>query len=127
MRSQKALKYNLDASEPVRQLLRLASLQSFGVFVLVTLTSGCGADGERSALMLNVYFALRNYASDHDGWFPQSDEDSYAALRKLYPRYCPSGRELAGLSGDIETVVAALNRGHSLSNELTSWVYVQGL
>src|SRR2546422_802651 len=81
--------------------------------------------GHREAFVRTVDSDLQNYASDHDGWFPNAD-DPYSALAKLYPAYSASGYELAGLSGNIERVTNALQIGHSISN-LTSWTYVPGL
>jgi len=73
-----------------------------------------------------VYGALVAFAGDHDGWFPRSAKGSYDALQQLYPEYCPSGIELAGVSGNISAVVDALRGGKLLDASLTSWVYVQG-
>jgi hypothetical protein len=74
-----------------------------------------------------VYGSLLAYAGEHDGWFPRSDKGPYAALRQLYPSYCPSGKELAGVSGNIDAVTDALRSGKPLNASLTSWVYVEGL
>jgi hypothetical protein len=81
--------------------------------------------GHREAFLRTVDSDLQNYASDHDGWFPNAD-DSYNALAKLYPGYSGAGYELAGLSGNIQAVTNALQAGHSIST-LTSWVFVPGL
>lgn len=100
--------------------------------VLATINLGCkpkdnkSAKEDRSGLMLNVYFAIRIYADDHAGWLPQSKSGPYDALQKLYPIYCPSGQELAGLSGSIDSVKRALKNGEPLTDKLSSWVYVQG-
>lgn len=82
--------------------------------------------GHRGALLRSMYFALLNYASDHDGHFPSSEKGSYDALQRLYPQYTPSGVELAGISGNINAVVVALRNKTPLNQSLTSWVYVQG-
>jgi hypothetical protein len=73
-----------------------------------------------------MYFALLNYASDHDGWFPNSAKGPLDALQKLYPEYAPSGIELSGISGNIDATVAALRNNTPLDQSLTSWVYMQG-
>lgn len=83
--------------------------------------------GHRAAVLRSMYFALLNYASDHDGSFPYSEKGNYEALQKLYPEYVFSGVELAGISGDVDAVVAALRNNSPLNQSLTSWVYVQGL
>jgi hypothetical protein len=77
--------------------------------------------------MLNLYFELENYANDHNGWFPKSKKGAFDALQELYPDYCQSGKELVGLSKDIDVTVKRLRAGQPLDEKLTSWVYVQGL
>lgn len=72
-----------------------------------------------------VYGTLLAYASDHDGWLPQSEFGAYDALQRLY-EYCPGGRELAGISGNMEEVASSLKNGEQLDSSLTSWVYVPG-
>jgi len=73
-----------------------------------------------------VYGSLVAYAGEHNGWFPRSDKDSYNALQQLYDSYCSSGKELAGVSGNIAAVADALRKGEPLDASLTSWVYVPG-
>lgn len=73
-----------------------------------------------------MYSSLVAYAGEHNGWFPNSEKDSYDALRQLYDSYCPSGEELAGVSGNIVAVTDALRKGIPLNASLTSWVYVPG-
>jgi hypothetical protein len=73
-----------------------------------------------------VYGALVSYAGDHHGWFPRSEAGSYDALQELYGLYCPTGKELAGVSGNLDAVTLALLEGEPLDASLTSWVYVQG-
>lgn len=67
---------------------------------------------------------LLAYAGDHDGWYP-GGTNSYQALQKLLS-YCPSGRELAGISGDKDATATALRQGWALDAHLSSWVYVPG-
>jgi len=74
-----------------------------------------------------VYGALLTYAQEHNGWFPDSDQGQYRALQLLYNEYCPSGRELAGVSGNPDRTADALRSGTALSSNLSSWVYVPGL
>jgi hypothetical protein len=95
------------------------------LFFFAIISLGCQA--ESRAYMLNMYFALLNYANDHQGRFPQSGVSAYDALQKLYPDYCPSGKELSGLSGNVNFVAASLKAGKPLTDKITSWVYVQGL
>jgi hypothetical protein len=73
-----------------------------------------------------LYFALQDYAAVHQGWFPQSDKGPAAALQKLYPEYV-SATVLAGVTGDRKDIGDALQNGMPLTDDLTSWVYIQGL
>ena len=82
--------------------------------------------GRRSCAVRCMESALSQYAADHFGRFPESPGGSYAALSLLYPKYTPSGIELAGVSGNIGATVAALRNGRSIDESLSSWVYFQG-
>lgn len=95
--------------------------------VLVFLSNlGCYKPyGSREPAIFLMDSALRTYAEEHSGRFP-SGGDQFSALAQLYPEYCCPGRELAGLSGDIQKTTNALQHGRSISN-FTSWVYVPGL
>jgi hypothetical protein len=73
-----------------------------------------------------IYGSLVAYAGDHNGWLPQSSKGAYDALQKLFDSYCPSGKELAGVSGNINAVTNALRTGKPLDPSLTSWNYVPG-
>lgn len=73
-----------------------------------------------------LYGSLLAYAGEHNGWFPISAKGSYDALQQLYDSYCPSGIELAGVSGNVDAVTDALRKGKSLDASLTSWVYEPG-
>jgi hypothetical protein len=94
----------------IASLLALCILVWYYVFV--------GPYGARQAFMRLVDTDLENYAHDHGGVFP-------TALEDLYPGYAIPGVELAGLSGNVQDVTNALQRGSPISN-LTSWVYVPG-
>jgi hypothetical protein len=95
--------------------------------VLLSFNTGCNStsNDSREPFLPLMDAELHNYAAAHNGWYP-SDTDDWKALAKLYPNYSASGVELAGLSGNIQQVTNALQRGHSISN-LTSWTYVTGL
>jgi hypothetical protein len=73
-----------------------------------------------------MYFALKNYAKQHNGFYPDSDLSSLDALRKLYPEFVV-GVELAGITGDRESLESKLTSGLPLDDVSTSWVYVPGL
>ena len=83
--------------------------------------------GRRPCAMRCTEQALFNYASDHDGSFPNSERGHLDALQKLYPGYSPRGDELAGVSGNINEVIETLARGEPLTPEICSWHYVRGL
>lgn len=73
-----------------------------------------------------IYGSLLAYAGEHKSWFPSSDKGPYDALQQLYDSYCPSGKELVGVSGNVGAVTDALRKGKALDASLTSWVYVPG-
>lgn len=83
--------------------------------------------GRRCCSFRSVHLALLTYSQDHQGWFPEVSSGSLAALQSLYPVYCPDGSELAGISGDVHSVVKTLRAGKPLDESLTSWRYVPGL
>lgn len=82
--------------------------------------------GRRPCSLRCIHGALVTYASEHHGKFPASTDGNLSALSRLYPEFTPSGIELAGLSGDIKGTIAALQKGVPLTENLSSWVYVQG-
>lgn len=81
--------------------------------------------GRRPCTLQCMFGGLEQYASEHEGWFPKSDRGSYAALQQLYPTNC-SALEVAGVTGNIGLVEAALKQGKLLNEALTSWVYMPG-
>jgi hypothetical protein len=81
--------------------------------------------GRRPCTLQCMFGGLRQYASEHDGWFPKSVKSPYEALQQLYPTNC-SAVELAGVTGNIGSVEAALRQGKPLNESLTSWAYMQG-
>jgi hypothetical protein len=108
------------------KLLLVALLVVAGCAAVVLYRKVTFPYGHRAAVLRSMYFALLNYASEHDGRFPTSEKGNYDALQKLYPEYAPSGIELAGISGNVDAVVAALRNKAPLDQSLTSWVYMQG-
>ena len=83
--------------------------------------------GHRDGTFRCTDAALRLYAQDHAGRFPNESADGLRSLRLLYPEYTPSGKELAGLSGDVGSLVQALSEGKQLNTNLSSWLYFPGL
>jgi hypothetical protein len=82
--------------------------------------------GKRAYTLRQMHAVLALYADENFGMFPGSEKGAYEALSKLYPKFC-TGAELAGVSGDIRAVEAALLRKEPLNGSLTSWCYVPGL
>jgi hypothetical protein len=81
--------------------------------------------GRRSAFIHSVYGSLRNYAVEHDGAFPDANNQfGLDALQKLYPNYCTSPKVLAGLSGSIDAVTAAISKNKQFADSESSWRYV---
>lgn len=102
---------------------------ALGLVLVILGIGGCKLSypyGHRGCTLRCVDSALQTYAHEHGGWFPDG-ENSYAALRKLYPEYASTGAEFAGVSGDIAATEAALRAGTPLDATLTSWVYTPGL
>ena len=82
--------------------------------------------GHRPCTLNCMYLALQNYALDHNGFYPDSNNEPLDALQKLYPIYVGSA-ELAGVTGDQTALKLTLESGKPLDESVTSWVYVPGL
>ena len=105
-------------------------LKVFGAFlgVMAVLVSGCRIEqDQRLPLMINLYSELRQYAAEHGGFFPSGPGGDATALGQLFPVYSARGKELAGLTGDINLAMRILKSGKQLTTNQTSWVYVEGL
>jgi hypothetical protein len=104
-----------------------------GILSVVALLVGFGGwkyeypYGNRGCTLRCMWSSLNNYANDHNGQYPKSEVDGYAALQQLYPEYCPSAWELAGVSGDAHRVARVLEMGGKIDGTVTSWIYVPGL
>jgi len=81
--------------------------------------------GSRSAYLPCVLQALRAYALEHEGAFPEVGSDPYASLQALYPRYTRPNL-LSGLSGSKRSARDALRSGNTLTKDSCSWVYHPG-
>src|SRR6476646_1076444 len=81
--------------------------------------------GNRGSGLLGVTSSLRNYASDHGGWFPSRTGSAFQCLKMLYP-YDDSGG-LAGLSGSLQQVRQRIQLGLDLDERVSSLVYLPGL
>lgn len=82
--------------------------------------------GNRHCTLQCMFGGLVNYALEHEGSFPNVENDPYLSLTQLYPRYCTAS-ELAGVSGKLENTERVLKQGKPLDQDSTSWVYVCGL
>lgn len=82
--------------------------------------------GPRPCCLPVVMQALRDYAEDHNGYFPQGGRNPREALLKLYPVYLNDARLLAGLSGDRKLLKQQMLAGIEISEDASSWVYWPG-
>jgi hypothetical protein len=99
------------------------------VFLLMAACVGCYGRypyGTRDGYLPRTLYALRDYARDHDGWFPRDGSDGPRSLQRLYPGYLTDPTLLAGISGEREGVVHRLRSGGSLGEDVCSWVYWPG-
>lgn len=113
----------------VRGRWLIPALGTFGLVVIIGAMAwrGMYPHGRRPCTLRCMHLVLATYAHEHEGWFPDSTNGPMAALQLLYPDYCPVGRELAGVSGDVEAVVRALRDGKPLGEDVSSWRYITGL
>lgn len=82
--------------------------------------------GQRSDCARQTLLALRLYAEDNAGWFPQGADTPLESLQLLYPHYCRDGALLAGMSGDLDATTQRLAAGEPLDASASSWVYHPG-
>jgi hypothetical protein len=83
--------------------------------------------GMRSACLPVFLGALRSYALEHDGFFPNGGGAPLEALRELSPRYLADCEPLAGLSGNIKLLKAQVLETSRITTNASSWVYWPGL
>ena len=82
--------------------------------------------GPRPCCLPVMLQALRDYAEDHNGYFPTGGRNPREALLKLYPVYLNDERFLAGLSGDRKLLKQQMSAGLEISEDASSWVYWPG-
>jgi hypothetical protein len=82
--------------------------------------------GRRTCFVPCTMAALRLYAVDHNGWFPDDGKSGIGSLRLLYPKYLSDPKLLAGLSGDRAEVELRLSRGREIDEAVSSWIYFRG-
>ncbi len=83
--------------------------------------------GMRPACLPVFLGALRSYALEHDGFFPNGGGAPLEALRELSPRYLADCEPLAGLSGNIKLLKAQVRGTSRITTNASSWVYWPGL
>lgn len=81
--------------------------------------------GNRGSGLVGVTVSLRNYAVDHQGWFPNSSSAPLPSLKMLYP-YDDSG-DLVGLSGDLREGRKRTQLGLDLDETTSTLIYFPGL
>ena len=76
-----------------------------------------------------LMFALQNYASQANGWYPKGLESPEASLSLLHRWNAESANAnlLRGKSVPVEVVQARLEAGLLLTPETCGWHYVEGL
>ena len=82
--------------------------------------------GGKPARLPVVMMALRSFASEHEGAFPNVNKQPLASLVLLYPRYLADPVDLAGITGDEKAVVKNVVAGEPLDGSICSWVYWPG-
>ena len=83
--------------------------------------------GQKVGALPLVLLALREYGIEHDGWFPHDGQTPLQSLQALYPKYIDPPRYLAGLTGDADGTMKALQEGRPLDEKVSSWIYWPGL
>jgi len=73
-----------------------------------------------------LYFALLNYAEQHDGHFASGEATAEASLSRLFPEYADANL-LRGKTVPLETVESVLASGRLLDPDSCGWHYVEGL
>jgi hypothetical protein len=82
--------------------------------------------GQKVGALPLVLLALREYGIEHDGWFPHDGQTPLQSLQALYPKYIDPPRYLAGLTGDADGTMKALQEGRPLDEKVSSWIYWPG-
>ena len=82
--------------------------------------------GSRAAKLSTFWLKLKEYADDHNGWYPKDKSTALQCLQQLHPKYTISGKELAGLTGSERETKRLLDLGQPLDERASSWVYWPG-
>jgi hypothetical protein len=82
--------------------------------------------GRRTCFVPCTMSALRLYADEHNGWFPDDGKSSVGSFLLLYPKYIGDPKLLAGLSGDRAEVERRLSQGRGFDETVCSWIYFRG-
>jgi hypothetical protein len=75
---------------------------------------------------IGLAMALRQYAEEHDGFYPSGEATPEASLSLLYPKYA-SASLLSGKTVPVGRVQEILDQGKLLDPETCDWHYVEGL
>ena len=79
--------------------------------------------GHRTCAVPCTVNALRIYAIQNGGWFPQSSTNGLEALARFAMESKDFRRFAAGLSGNEKLAEALIREGIPLTTEASSWVY----
>ena len=82
--------------------------------------------GQSHCCEKGLYFALTNYADQHDGRFPAGEATAEASLSRLFPDYADANL-LRGKTVPLETVENVLASGRLLDPDSCGWHYGEGL
>lgn len=73
--------------------------------------------------------ALRNYAEDHNDWYPKDGKTSLESLQLLCSEtndYTGEIGLLAGISGNIKETERRIKVGLPIDEQVSSWIYFPG-
>jgi hypothetical protein len=83
--------------------------------------------GQSHCCDLILWFELRRYAEEHDGWFPKGESTPEASLSLLFRQDSTNAYLLRGKTVPFELVRPILENGDLLTPETCGWHYVEGL
>ena len=85
--------------------------------------------GNRTCCLPCTMMALRNYANDHNEWYPKDGKTSLESLQMLYSKtndYTGEVSLLAGISGDRKETERRIKIGLPIDEQVSSWIYFPG-
>lgn len=81
--------------------------------------------GARPCQLPCTMMALKTFALDHEGQYPNVNDDPFLSLQALFPNYL-DGNKLSGISGNMSDAVQRLLTNRTLDSNSCSWVYFPG-